>query len=123
MINSDGGGPGAGYRLAMWRMNLDGDRAMDGEPHLAGTAKADVVRISPAAAGALGVLDGDPVAVRGPASSITLPVAITPMVDDVVWLPAMINGMPTGPRLGGAGVGARVHIDPTTGTDTGGAVG
>jgi NADH-quinone oxidoreductase subunit G len=101
---------GTGYRLASWRMNLDGGRAMDGEPHLAGTAKPDVTRISPDAALALGVRDGDPVAVRGPASSITLPVAITPMVDDVVWLPAMINGMPTAGRLG-ATVGARVHID------------
>ena len=35
----------------------------------------------------------------------------SPMVDDVVWLPAMIDGMPTGGRLG-ATVGARVHIDP-----------
>ncbi|HEY5877508.1 MAG TPA: NADH-quinone oxidoreductase subunit G, partial [Nakamurella sp.] len=102
---------GAGYRLASWRMNLDGGRAMDGEPHLAGTAKPDVVRISPAAAGALGVADGDPVGVRGAAGSITLSAAVTPMVDDVVWLPAMINGRPTGGQLG-ATVGARVHIEP-----------
>jgi NADH-quinone oxidoreductase subunit G len=117
MINSGGvetgGGAasaGPGYRLASWRMNLDGGRAMDGEPHLAGTAKPDVIRIAPVVADALGVADGDPVAVRGPASSITLPVAVTPMVPDVVWLPAMIDGMPTGGRLG-ATVGARVHID------------
>ncbi len=112
--------PGPGFRLASWRMNLDGGRAMDGEPHLAGTAKPDVVRISAAAADALGVSDGDPVAVRGPASSITLPVVVTtPMVDDVVWLPAMINGMPTGGRLG-VTVGARVHIDPVVGDVAGG---
>ena len=37
-----------------WRMNLDGGRAMDGEPHLAGTAKPDVARLSPRAAQALG---------------------------------------------------------------------
>jgi NADH-quinone oxidoreductase subunit G len=109
---SSAGGPDerAGYRLASWRMNLDGGRAMDGEPHLAGTAKPAVIRIAPAVAGALGVADGDPVAVRGPASSITLPVAVTPMVPDVVWLPAMIDGMPTAGRLGAA-VGDRVHID------------
>ena len=73
---------------------------MDGEPHLKGTAKPEVVRLSPAAAEALGVRDGDPVAVRGPASSITLPVAVTGMVDDVVWLPAHIDGIATTGRLG-----------------------
>jgi NADH-quinone oxidoreductase subunit G len=91
---------------------------MDGEPHLAGTAKPDVVRISPAAALDLGVRDGDLLAVRGPASSITLPVAVTPMVDDVVWLPAMVEGMPTGGRLGAA-VGARVHSDPVATVEEG----
>jgi NADH-quinone oxidoreductase subunit G len=111
-VDETAAGPeaGPGYRLASWRMNLDGGRAMDGEPYLAGTAKPDVVRISPAAAESLGVVEGDPVAVRGPLSSITLPAAVTPMLDDVVWLPAMINGMPTGGRLG-ATVGARVHIE------------
>ncbi|HEY7814678.1 MAG TPA: molybdopterin dinucleotide binding domain-containing protein, partial [Nakamurella sp.] len=118
--SADGPVPGAGYRLASWRMNLDGGRAMDGEPHLAGTAKPDVVRIPSGAAAALGVNDGDPVAVRGPAGSITLPAAVTPMVDDVVWLPAMIDGLPTGGRLG-ATVGVLVHIDPVLAeTGTGG---
>jgi NADH-quinone oxidoreductase subunit G len=86
---------------------------MDGEPHLKGTARPDVARVSPAAAFALGVRDGDPVAVRGPASSITLPVAVTAMLDDVVWLPAHIDGISTAGRLG-AVVGDRVHIDPIT---------
>ena len=35
-------------------MNLDGGRAMDGEPHLAGTAKPDVVRLSPRSCGGPG---------------------------------------------------------------------
>lgn len=111
-----GAATGAGYRLATWRMNLDGGRAMDGEPHLAGTAKPSVVRIAPAAAAELGVVDGDPVAVRGPAGSLTLPVAVTPMVPDVVWLPAMVDGGPTGVRLGAA-VGARVHLDLVVAAD------
>ena len=66
-----------------WRMNLDGGRALDGEPHLAGTAKPDVVRLSAAEAAERGLVDGEPVAVRGPASTITLPLAVTRMVDDV----------------------------------------
>ena len=96
--------PGPGFRLASWRMNLDGGRALDGEPHLAGTAKPDVARLS-AGRGRRdwASADGDPVAVRGPASSITLPVAVTAMVDDVVWLPAHIDGIATTGRLGAAG--------------------
>ena len=104
---------GSGFVLASWRMNLDGGRGMDGEPHLKGTARPDVARISPAAAFAFGVRDGDLVAVRGSASSITLPVAVTTMLDDVVWLPAHIDGIATAGRLG-AVVGDRVHIDPIT---------
>ena len=98
------------FLLASWRMNLDGGRALDGEPHLMGTAKADVARLSPRAALALGVRDGDPVTVRGTASSITLPLAVTGMLDDVVWLPAHIDGIATTGRLG-ATVGDRVQID------------
>jgi NADH-quinone oxidoreductase subunit G len=100
---------GTGFRLASWRMNLDGGRALDGEPHLMGTAKSDVVRLSPSAALELGVRSGDAVAVRGAASSITLPLAITGMVDDVVWLPAHIDGIATTGRLGVL-VGDRVQV-------------
>jgi NADH-quinone oxidoreductase subunit G len=76
-----------------------------------GTAKPDVVRLSPTAARGLGVRDGDAVAVRGAASSITLPVAITGMLDDVVWLPAHIDGIATNGRLG-VMVGDRVQVQP-----------
>jgi NADH-quinone oxidoreductase subunit G len=105
--------PGSGFRLASWRMNLDGGRGLDGEPHLMGTAKPDVVRLSPAAALELGVRHGDPVVVRGAASSITLPLAVTGMVDDVVWLPAQIDGIATTGRLG-AQVGDRLQVQPAT---------
>jgi NADH-quinone oxidoreductase subunit G len=105
--------PGSGFRLASWRMNLDGGRGLDGEPHLMGTAKPDVVRLSPAAALELGVRHGDPVVVRGAASSMTLPLAVTGMVDDVVWLPAQIDGIATTGRLG-AQVGDRLQVQPAT---------
>src|SRR6476661_8539383 len=100
-----------GFLLASWRMNLDGGRALDGEPHLMGTAKPEVVRLSPRASQALGVRDGDPVTVRGSASSITLPLAVTGMLDDVVWLPAHIDGIATTGRLG-AGFADRVLVEP-----------
>ncbi len=108
-----------GFLLASWRMNLDGGRALDGEPHLMGTAKPEVVRLSPRAAQALGVRDGDPVTVRGSASSITLPLAVTGMLDDVVWLPAHIDGIATTGRLG-AGFADRVLVEPAPYSAAGG---
>ncbi|RFU41787.1 NADH-quinone oxidoreductase subunit G, partial [Actinomadura logoneensis] len=80
--------PGRGEALlATWRMLLDRGRMQDGEPYLAGTAKAAVARVSAATAaeaGADGVLT-----VRGPHGEVTLPLEITPgMPDRVVWLPA-----------------------------------
>jgi NADH-quinone oxidoreductase subunit G len=101
----------AGLVLAAWRMNLDGGRAMDGEPHLAGTASPPVVRLSPTVAQTLGLVDGDQVTVRGASSAITLPLTITGMVDGAVWLPAHIDGIATTGRLG-ALVGERVAVEP-----------
>jgi NADH-quinone oxidoreductase subunit G len=109
-----------GFVLASWRMNLDGGRGLDGEPHLAGTARPDVARLSAASAAALGVRDGDLVSVRGPASAITLPVAVTEMLDEVVWLPARIDGIGTPGRLG-ANVADRVQV--VAAGDTGAAAG
>jgi NADH-quinone oxidoreductase subunit G len=59
-----------------------------------------VARLSPADAAALGVNSGDTVTVRGPLSSITLPLVVTGMVNGVVWLPAHIDGVATTGRLG-----------------------
>ena len=106
--------------LASWRMNLDGGRGLDGEPHLAGTARPDVARLSAPDAAALGVRDGDLVSVRGPSSAITLPVAVTEMLDGVVWVPARIDGIGTPGRLG-ANVADRVQV--VAAGDTGAAAG
>ena len=73
--------------LASWRMLLDLGRLQDNEPHLAGTAPDPVVRITVARAERMGVRDGDPVTVTGPAGAITLPVEVTEMPERVVWLP------------------------------------
>jgi len=112
--------PGAGFVFTSWRMNLDGGRGLDGEPHLAGTARPDVARLSATSATALGVRDGDLVSVRGPSSAITLPVAVTEMLDGVVWVPARIDGIGTPGRLG-ANVADRVQV--VAAGDTGAAAG
>jgi NADH-quinone oxidoreductase subunit G len=84
--------------LASWRMLLDAGRLQDGEPHLAGSARRPVVRLSGATAEDLGVDDGHPVTVTGPQGTITLPLSVTDMPDRVVWLP-------------GNSPGSRVHAD------------
>ncbi|AMO60567.1 NADH dehydrogenase subunit G [Mycolicibacterium phlei] len=86
--------------LAGWRMLLDGGRLQDGEPHLAGTARTPVVRLSKGTATEIGAADGDLVTVRTPRGTITLPLAVTDMADRVVWLPLNSPGSAVHLRLG-----------------------
>lgn len=80
--------PAAGQAvLAGWRMLLDSGRLQDGEPHLAGTARPVIARLSASTAAEIGTADGEPVTVRTPNGSITLPLEVTDMPDRVVWLP------------------------------------
>ncbi|MFF1816010.1 NADH-quinone oxidoreductase subunit G [Kribbella sp. NPDC058245] len=75
-------------RLATWRMLIDDSRACDGEPHLTATARKPVARVSATTAHRVGLADGDELVVSTDAGSVRLPVAITPMTDNVVWLPS-----------------------------------
>ncbi len=86
--------------LATWHHLLDAGRLQDGEPFLAGTAPLAVARISPATAAGLGVVDGMALTVTASAGSVTLPVAVTPMVDHVVWLPTNSPGCRVRATLG-----------------------
>jgi NADH-quinone oxidoreductase subunit G len=78
--------------LAGWRMLLDAGRLQDGEPYLAGTARAPVARLSAATAAEIGVADGGLVTVSTDRGEITLPLAISDMGERVVWLP--LNSSP-----------------------------
>ncbi len=84
--------PAGSAILATWHHLLDLGRLQDGEPYLAGTAPAPVARMSAATAAGVGVADGESVTVSTQAGSITLPLAVTSMVDNVVWLPANSPG-------------------------------
>ena len=88
--------PGAGEAvLGGWRMLLDNGSLQEGDPALAGTRHPAVARLSPATAAEVGVADGAPLSVSGPAGTVTLPLAITPdLPDRVVWLP--LNSTPGG---------------------------
>ncbi|MGB7109332.1 MAG: molybdopterin-dependent oxidoreductase, partial [Mycobacterium sp.] len=93
--------PGAGEAvLAGWRMLLDDGLLQNGEPHLAGTARTPVVRLSAATASAIGAADGDKVSVSTSHGGITLPLAITEMPEHVVWLPLNSPGSAVHRQLG-----------------------
>jgi NADH-quinone oxidoreductase subunit G len=80
--------PGKGQAvLASWRMLLDAGVLQDGEPHLAGTARPPVARLSAATAAEIDAAEGDLVTVTTDRGVITLPLAVTEMTDRVVWLP------------------------------------
>jgi NADH-quinone oxidoreductase subunit G len=105
--------PAAGEAvLAGWRMLLDDGRLQNGEPHLAGTARTPVVRLSAGTAEAISAADGDNVTVSTARGEISLPLAITEIPDNVVWLPLNSPGSAVHRQLGvtpGAVVKIGVH--------------
>ncbi|MFQ1001833.1 NADH-quinone oxidoreductase subunit G [Modestobacter sp. SSW1-42] len=70
--------------LASWRQLLDGGTLLRDEPALAGTARLPVARLAAATATRLGLAEGDPLTVAG---SVTLPLQLADLPEDVVWLP------------------------------------
>ncbi|MYW05109.1 molybdopterin dinucleotide binding domain-containing protein, partial [Streptomyces sp. SID3343] len=103
-------GPGEAV-LATWRLLLDEGRAQDGEPHLAGTRRAPVVRLCASTAAEIGARDGGGVTVTSPHGEITLPLSITDMTERVVFLPANSPGSSVHRALR-VGAGEVVKIRP-----------
>ncbi|HVW81983.1 MAG TPA: NADH-quinone oxidoreductase subunit G [Mycobacteriales bacterium] len=93
------GGPGRAV-LATWHQLLDDGKLQDGVDTLAGTRRPAVARLSASTASAAGVADGSQVTVSTDRGSITLPVAVTEMVDGVVWLPTYSAGSHVHAALG-----------------------
>jgi NADH-quinone oxidoreductase subunit G len=123
-------GAGAGLAddealLASWRQLLDDGTLQRDEPAMAGTARPAVARLGKDAAGRLGLADGDRLTVTGAAGSVTLPVRITEMPDQVVWLPMRSPGSHVRTDLGTAPGGVvRLSVSsptPAPATPTGGA--
>ena len=96
--------------LAGWRMLLDNGRLQDGEPHLAGTAHPAVARLSASTASAIGAVDGQALTVSTPQGSVTLPLQVTEMPEQVVWLPLNSPGSAVHRDLG-VTIGAVVRIE------------
>jgi NADH-quinone oxidoreductase subunit G len=101
-------GPGRAL-LATWHNLLDAGRMQDGEPNLAGTARAAVARMSAATAAEAGTADGGKVTVATRHGAISVPVEIADMPDRVVWLPTNSAGSAVRTALR-AGHGAMVSI-------------
>jgi NADH-quinone oxidoreductase subunit G len=100
--------PGDGEAvLASWRQLLDRGALQQGEPHLAATARRPVARLSGATAARLGLADGEQVSVSTDAGVITLPLVVSALADDVVWVPAHSPGSSVLNDLG---------VDPTVPT-------
>ncbi len=86
--------------LASWHQLVDEGALQDGEPHLAGTGRVAVARVSPATAQRLG-LHGVVTVTGKRRGSIDLPLAVTEgMVDDVVWVPTKSPGSWVAHQLG-----------------------
>jgi NADH-quinone oxidoreductase subunit G len=95
--------------LATWHNLLDVGRMQDGEPNLAGTARAAVARMSKATAAQVGTADAELVTVATSRGAITVPVEIADMPDQVVWLPTNSAGSAVRRELA-AGHGAQVLV-------------
>jgi NADH-quinone oxidoreductase subunit G len=80
------------FRLAGWRLLLDGGRLLDGEPALNATARQPVAAVSVGSAEALGLSVGDDVTVETDTGALTLPVTLVDLHDGVVWVPERVGG-------------------------------
>ncbi|MFW3172952.1 NADH-quinone oxidoreductase subunit G [Geodermatophilus sp. CPCC 206100] len=86
--------------LASWRQLLDVGTLLRDEPELAGTARPAVARLGKDVARRLGLADGDRVTVCGAMGEVSLPVLVTEMPDQVVWLPMRSPGSELRAQLG-----------------------
>ncbi len=113
--------PAAGQAvLATWHQLVDDGRLSDGEPFLAGTARAPVALLSPATAAEIGVKVGQPVAVTTDRGTITLPLGLADLPDRVVWVPTHSPGSHVRADLvagAGALVGIAAGADPADAGD------
>jgi len=81
-------------------MLLDRGRLQDGEPHLAGTARPPVVRLSPSTTVEIGAAEGDPIIVSTGSGAVTLPLVVADLPDRVAWLPMNSPGSAVHQQLG-----------------------
>jgi NADH-quinone oxidoreductase subunit G len=94
--------------LATWKQMVDDGSMLDGDDYLKATGRAAVALVSAATLESLGLAAGDPVTLTGDRGSVTLPVGVADLPDDVVWAPANSGGINLNRDLGVAGSAVRV---------------
>jgi len=82
-----GAGSEGSVRLATWKLLIDDGRMLDGDDYLKATGRSPVALVSEATLSRLGVAPLSLVTLTGPSGSVTLPVALADLDDDVVWTP------------------------------------
>jgi len=91
---------GHAMALVTWKQLIDHGSMQDGEEHLRATARRAVARLSQTSYDAVfGMLDGEAgqewrpeVTLTGDRGTVTLPVEVADLPDDVVWVPARSFG-------------------------------
>lgn len=79
--------------LSTWKHLLDNGSLQEGEPYLAATARVAVVRVSPATAQSLNLVDGAMATVSLANKKAVAPVIVTAgMAQGVVWIPSNSEG-------------------------------
>ena len=88
------------FELVSWRQLLDLGSLQEGEINLAGTARKSKAHISEKRANQIGVSNGDSVRISSELGDITLPVEISEMSDDKIWVPRNSLNSQVIPNLG-----------------------
>ena len=86
--------------LSSWRQLLDLGSLQEGEDNLAGTARKALAHISANRAAQIGVANGGQVRISSDKGSITLPVEISEMADNSIWVPRNSINSQVIPNLG-----------------------
>ncbi|HEV8560331.1 MAG TPA: NADH-quinone oxidoreductase subunit G [Actinophytocola sp.] len=95
--------------LATWHQLLDNGSLLVDEPHLAGTARPVVARLSASTAEVLGVAGAPTVTVKTERGAVTVPAELADVPDGVVWLPTN-SGLSTVRATLAAGHGSAVTV-------------
>ena len=88
------------FELVSWRQLLDLGSLQEGELNLAGTARKSKAHISEKRANQIGVSNGDSIRISSELGDITLPVEISEMSDDKIWVPRNSLNSQVIPNLG-----------------------
>jgi NADH-quinone oxidoreductase subunit G len=78
---------GSALRLSTWKPMVGDGRMLDGDEYLKATARPAVALVSQATLARLGLAVGTRVTLGSPSGSVTLPLGVADLPDDVVWAP------------------------------------